>query len=108
MFAQVRSLIVDVGVLAGTFTAVATATAVLWRTPPLRWIRRMVSRSFGEWTQAQVLEANREHHALVKYHLGPNGDTTPVHVRLQKLEAALKMPTIDWHAPYDDIAKRGQ
>jgi hypothetical protein len=31
-----------------------------------------------------------------------------VHVRLQKVEAALKMPQIDWNAPYDDIDKRGQ
>jgi hypothetical protein len=108
MLAVVRSILVDVGVIAGTFTAVMTAIAVFWKTPPVRWIRRAVSRSFGEWTQHQVLEANKEHHALVKYHLGPNGDTTPVHVRLQKVEAALKMPQIDWNAPYDDIEKRGQ
>lgn len=108
MLAVVRSILLDVGVIAGTFTAVATAVAVFWRTPPVRWIRRAVSRSFGEWTQHQVLEANKEHHALVKYHLGPNGDTTPVHVRLQKVEAALKMPTIDWNSPYDDIEQRGQ
>jgi hypothetical protein len=108
MLAQVRSMLLDIGVIAGTFTAVSAAVAVFWRTPPVRWFRRHISASFGEWTQHQVLEANKEHHALVKYHLGPNGDTTPMHVRLQKVEAALKMPSIDWNAPYDDIEKRGQ
>jgi len=108
MYGALPQIVVDIGIVAGVFTAFSTAVAVFWRTPPVRWVRRAVSRSFGEWTQHQVLEANKEHHALVKYHLGPNGDTTPVHVRLQKVEAALKMPQIDWNAPYDDVERRGQ
>jgi hypothetical protein len=104
MLAQVRLALLDIGVIAGTFTAVSAAVAVFWRTPPMRWIRRAVSRSFGEWTQAQVHEANREHHEYVRFHLGPNGTSRALHHRIEDVERALKMhPTVvDWHAPYGD------
>lgn len=112
MIAAVPSLLVDLGIICGVVTAFGTATALLWKTPPVRWLRHHVSESFGEWVQGQVHEGTRglrddlaNHREYVYYHLGPNGDAKPIHRRLVDVERAVapnKLPFVDWHEPYDE------
>lgn len=105
MIAAVPQILVDLGTAAGVFVALATATAVLWKTPPVKWLRKHLSASFGEWMQGQVQEANAEHYEYVRYHLGPNGATKPIHERLQTVERAVHqppLPTVDWNGPYGE------
>jgi len=110
MLADVPAMLVDIGIIAGVFTAVATAVAVFWKTPPVRWFRYHLSESLGDWLKARLHEAQADHHEYVRYHLGPNGDTKPIHRRLSDLEAAVgppppaspRLPVVDWHAPYSD------
>jgi hypothetical protein len=66
--------------LVGTVGAVvATATGVIILIEKLTGL-------VGRWLRRNVSEATRdlEHHT--KYHLGPNGTTTPIWVRLRQLE----------------------
>lgn len=119
MTAAVPSIIVDLGILAGVFTALMTALAVAWKTPPVRWFRAKLSESLGAWFEERVESANEAHHEYVRYHLGPNGTTKPIHRRLQTLESAMgdvrgeqeqvrddlahkSEPFVDWHQPYED------
>lgn len=108
MIAAVPQMLIDIGTIAGVFTAVAVATAALWKTPPVRWFRRQLGESVSEWL-TKVIEAVVErllapvigklddlserfetHREYVKYHLGPNGDTKPVHQRLCDVEEAVR------------------
>jgi hypothetical protein len=87
-----------------------TALAVAWKTPPVRWFRSKLSESLGAWFEERVEAANETHHEYVRYHLGPNGTTKPMHRRLCDVERAVgidespaRLPhAVDWHAPYDD------
>jgi hypothetical protein len=44
---------------------------------------------FGTWVRRQVTEAIRPTEGIVRHHLGPNGDTVPIHHRLGMLEQKL-------------------
>lgn len=106
MIAALPQFVIDLGAAAGVFVAVATATVLLWKVPPVRWFRRMVSESLGAWLRDRVQEANAEHYDYVRYHLGPNGTTKPIHQRLCDVERAVKqprLPAVDWNGPYDDL-----
>lgn len=108
MTAALPQFVIDLGAAAGVFVAVAAATAVLWKTPPVRWFRRQVSESLGEWLEGRVQSANAEHYEYVRYHLGPNGTTKPIHQRLSDVERAVSSPPqpfVDWNGPYDDVAR---
>lgn len=63
----------------------AVVAAITLLTVGYKMIRRL-DRNF-EMTE-------RTHH-LVKYHLGPNGDTTPMHHRVARLEVALDIDDDD-------------
>lgn len=71
----------DVSELAALIVAVAAATTVVWK-----MIR-------GLWRLARnvedTLESANETKHLVKYHLGPNGQTRPIHERLGTVEEGL-------------------
>lgn len=106
MIADVPTIIVDAGIIAGVFVSFSAALALLWKTAPVRWLRKHLSSSFGEWMRDQVQEANAEHYDYVRYHLGPNGTTKPIHQRLCDVERAVKqprLPAVDWNGPYDDL-----
>lgn len=89
LLAAVPQMILDIGIVAGVFTAMMTALALLWKTPPVRWFRQQLSESLGAWFEARVEAANKQHHEYVSYHLGPNGDTKPIHRRLCDVERAV-------------------
>ncbi len=107
MTATVPPIIGDLTALCAFVVAVGAATALLWRTPPVRWFLEQLAESFGGWMQVQVQEANKDHVEYVRYHLGPNGTTKPVHQRLCDLERAAgtddaPSPMADWNGPYSD------
>lgn len=118
MIAAVPQWLIDLGVGSTAFAAFAGATVILWRTPPVRLMRRgcgwvfelfigtpfrTIAAKLGDWFRAQVQEANaedsealadlsrrfEEHRHYVGYHLGPNGTTKPVHERLCTVERAV-------------------
>ena len=122
VLAAVPQWLLDFGAGSAAFAAIAAATVILWRTPPVRLLRRGVGWVFdmfigtpfrtiagklGAWFEERVRAANAEHHEYVRYHLGPNGTTKPIHQRLTDVERAVKSPpatVIDWNGPYDDEA----
>ncbi|MFZ4431673.1 MAG: hypothetical protein ACOYOQ_00600 [Microthrixaceae bacterium] len=104
MFASaVPQWLTDTAAFVGACTIIfGGVTAVVTR-KPFRWVwRRLVSEPFGTWFKHRSIEANEplakaieatslalsEHREYVAYHLGPNGETTPVHQRLKRLEYA--------------------
>lgn len=119
LIAAVPQWIVDLGISAGVFTAVAGAIVILWRTPPVQLLRRgfgwvfdifigtpfrTIASRLGAWFEERVQAANKEHVEYVRYHLGPNGTTKPVHQRLTDVERAVTtpaLPFIDWDGPLD-------
>lgn len=114
----VPSILIDMGVVAGVFVSMSAALAMFWRTPPVKWFQTQVAESMGEWLTGLVetvlerllapviaklddlSERFEKHRTYVGYHLGPNGETKPVHQRLCDVEKAVRS------AP--DDAKEGQ
>jgi hypothetical protein len=43
----------------------------------------------GAWVRRQVTEVIRPTESIVRHHLGPNGDTVPIHHRIGRLEGKL-------------------
>lgn len=95
MIAVLPQIIVDMGALAGVIIALSTLLALVWRTPPVKWLREQIREDREERLEAAVVagtedlrQALEEHRAYVYHHLGPNGTTKPVHERLIALEIA--------------------
>lgn len=128
MIAAVPQWLIDLGAGSAAFAATAGALVILWRTPPVRWMRRGIGWTFdlfigtpvrtivhrlGDWFEARVRSANtddsqaladlsqrfEEHRRYVGYHLGPNGTTKPVHERLCTVERAVAQEQV---APFVD------
>jgi hypothetical protein len=93
MTGQVPSMVVDLGILL-TFFGLLVATSKL---PPVKWLWiQLVAEPITRWLDSRneaalhpVLERLDRIDHLTAYHLGPNGSTPPVHLRLQSLEARL-------------------
>lgn len=109
MFAEIPKAISDLGTLAAAFTAISIATAILWKTPPVKWLRARISESAGSWIKEKFTEAAEvmidpikdaqvlmkddlsEIKRVVHHHLGHNGDTPRLHNRVEKIEATLQI-----------------
>jgi hypothetical protein len=96
-------IITDLAALLGFFMLLLAFGAAVAK---VKWMRRIWTYLFtapaGRWFRSEVQEANTdlsaavedlreqfdEHRTYVGYHLGPNGDTTPIHERLRTLEIA--------------------
>lgn len=67
-----------------------------WLTPlrrPFKWLLRVnVTEPLARWFRQQVSEELEPTAHLVKYHLGSNGTTRPMHLRITDLEDALTEP----------------
>ena len=70
----------EAGLAAGALTAILAAG----RASLLAW--RSLKRRTREAWSAAVDSSDMAH--LVRYHLGPNGTTTPMHTRMARLEQA--------------------
>lgn len=110
MNAAVPQIILDLTTLIAFLLAlIALAVAVA----KVNWLRTLYSylivAPFSRWFRNEVAQAAvplqeqiDNHFGYVQYHLGPNGDTTPIHQRLVELEAAAgihdpegQWPTLD-------------
>lgn len=104
--AELPEFLIDVGAFFGILGVVIATSVALWRTPltaPLRWLAGLVVDAAAKWFRELVKEANaedssklsslaerfEEHRHYVGYHLGPNGETTPIHERLCAVERAV-------------------
>jgi hypothetical protein len=102
VIAALPQIVVDMGALAGVTVALSTLTALVWRTPPVRWLRDQIREDREERLEAavakavqplaakvdQLVEDFEKHQTYVGHHLGPNDTTKPVHERLISLEIA--------------------
>jgi hypothetical protein len=70
-------VIIQVGAIATALTALFVLSERLW-SPTKRWLERILTDP--------VIERMDEHQDYVRHHLGPNGDTPPIHQRLTHLE----------------------
>lgn len=105
LFADVPQVVIDLTAIFGFLVALSAVCAIFWRTPPLRWLRSALNRSFGEWVKQQVAEGAKgiEHLAAdtrhrVVYHLGSNDTTTPIHQRISRLEECLGLEPVEQQA----------
>lgn len=107
MFAEIPHPLVDLGTLAGVFTACSIAITFLWKTPPIRWLREKISESLGDWLKIKFTEATevliepikdsqrlmkedlQEIKKVVHHHLGHNGDSPKLHDRVESMEKVL-------------------
>ena len=87
MFAAIPQTVTDAAAWIGAVTVIAGGCTAIVTRRPFRWLwRTLVSDPLSRWFRHQVAES--ETGKLVKYHLGPNGTTPAVHLRLSRLEIA--------------------
>lgn len=87
MIAAVPSILQEIAAWIGVLTIVLGGGAALLTRKPVRWVwTRLVAGPFGEWVKRTVADSPTGQ--LVAYHLGPNGETPPIHSRLRRLEQA--------------------
>ncbi len=98
MFASVPQVLIDFGIIIGVMSAFLGLCITLIKFPLTNFIwNKSIKIPFTNWFKEAVVEAmednsntQKEHFDYVKYHLGPNGTTTPVYVRIGNLEIAQK------------------
>lgn len=76
--------------IAGWVVAIGIIFGASWLAPVRKvyfWIwRTLVSDPFSKFMEKTIVSATQPHNDYVRYHLGPNGSTKPVHQRLVDLE----------------------
>lgn len=93
MIAVLPTFLTDLAWLLGLILTVAAVS----RLAPMRWLwKRLVVQPITEWAEGLANKAIEpinqrmdDHIEYVRYHLGPNGTTEPVHARLSAMEAAV-------------------
>lgn len=84
MIARISQTWIDIGQTAGIITGVLVCATAVGKA--LRWFFGWVRRGIS----AAVDLSDTAH--LVRFHLGPNGTTTPMHQRMSRLEEAHGIP----------------
>ena len=85
MFAAVPGPVTEVAAWIGAITVIVGGTTAIFTRKPFRWIgRKLVSEPFGGWVRSQIETSATG--KSVAHHLGPNGDTVPMHSRVARLE----------------------
>ena len=86
MIAQVPSWLRELSAWVGAIVVIVGGVTAIFTRKPFRWLgRTLVSDPFGGWVRKQI-ETSKTGKS-VAHHLGPNGDTIPMHTRVAKLEA---------------------
>jgi len=104
VFAAIPQVVTDAAAWIGAVTVILGGCTAIITRKPFRWLgRKLVSEPFGGWVRRQI-----EHSATgksVQHHLGPNGDTIPLHTRVARLEvvALLDESLQAFHNELDDI-----
>lgn len=74
-------VIIQIGGVATALTAVFIFVERVW-SPAKRWLERILTEP--------IIERIDEHERYVQHHLGPNGNTPPIHQRLANVEASVE------------------
>lgn len=82
------ALLIMAGAIAGSLTAIFVFVERTWQ-PVKGWLQDALTTPLVN--KLDDLEDRwRTHEDYVRYHLGPNGDATPVHARLQRVEEGIE------------------
>ena len=85
MFAAVPGPLTELAAWLGAIGIILTTLTLIFTRKPFKWLwKTLISQPFGHWVRDQVNNSETGH--LVKYHLGPNGTTPPMHRRIAVLE----------------------
>ena len=80
--------VLQVGIVAGSLTAIIILTERIWG-PMRRWLANALTNPIVEKLD-EVEQKIESHVDYVQHHLGPNGTTTPIHVRLGVVEEYIR------------------
>ena len=104
LMAAVPSFLTEIAQWLGVLTAIGIALAAITKFKPVAWLwRRVAADPASAWFTSRSREANEplakkidkvdraleEHRKYVHYHLGPNGETKPMHKRMCAVERAV-------------------
>ena len=85
MIANVPTWLRELSAWVGAIVVVVGGITAIFSRKPFKWLgRKLVSEPFGSWVRRQI-ETSKTGKS-VQHHLGPNGDTVPLHSRVAKLE----------------------
>jgi len=85
MLAAVPAPVTEVAAWIGAITVIVGGCTAIFTRKPFRWFgRKLVSEPFGGWVRRQIETSATG--KSVAHHLGPNGDTVPMHSRVARLE----------------------
>ena len=85
MFAAVPAWLTEIAAWIGAVTIILGGTTAIVSRKPFKWVgRKLVSEPFGGWVRRQIETSATG--KSVAHHLGPNGDTVPMHSRVARLE----------------------
>lgn len=99
MTAAVPALLAEAAAWVGAIVVVVSGLTLLFTRKPFRWVgAKLVSEPFGAWVRSQI--ENSKTGKSVAHHLGPNGDTVPMHKRVAVLEVRALVDS--WTDEIDD------
>jgi hypothetical protein len=85
MLADVPVLVREAAAWIGAIVVIVSGLTLIFTRKPFKWLgRKLVSEPFGGWVRSQI--ENSKTGKSVAHHLGPNGDTVPMHKRVAVLE----------------------
>jgi hypothetical protein len=85
MLAAVPQALTELAAWIGAIVVVTGGLTAIFSRKPFKWLgRKLVSEPFGGWVRRQI-ECSATGKS-VAHHLGPNGDTVPMHSRVARLE----------------------
>lgn len=94
MYAVVPTFINEIAAWVGAIVVISGGLTAIFTRKPFKWLgRRLFTEPLGGWLRHQINTSETGH--LVKYHLGPNGTTPPMHRRIETLEANQMRKLID-------------
>ena len=103
MTAAVPTILTEVAAWLGAIGIIVTTATLIFTRKPFKWLwKTLVSVPFGSWVRSQINDS--ETGKLVKYHLGPNGTTPPVHRRIAMLELRALVDSFEDEDEGDDDA----
>ena len=83
--AQVPALLSEAAAWIGAIVVITGGMTAIFTRKPFKWLgRKLVSEPFGGWVRRQIETSATG--KSVAHHLGPNGDTVPMHKRVAVLE----------------------
>jgi len=99
ILAEVPAFVREVAAWVGALVVIVSGLTLIFTRKPFRWVvRKLVSDPFGGWVRSQI--ENSKTGKSVAHHLGPNGDTVPMHKRVAVLEVRALVDS--WTDEHDD------